>query len=187
MDGNQPLTRTSSKELSLPSNGSNADTERRRSIAALLNRLALHCPLRNLPKEQAALLLEDTINDLMAYEPYRIAEACEAWRRGPTPFFPTSGQLIALIPPVKILTAWDRPAFRAPKMIEGPRAEPKPWRQILAEHNRPIPPIPEELDETPPTPAAQEVLDENGQLSEERRAELRALREKLAQRAAATA
>jgi hypothetical protein len=112
--------------------------ERKRSIATLLNRLALHCPVRNLPASQAALLMEDTIKDLLPYHPVQVAAACDAWRRGNNPFFPISGQLLALIQKASeqsIATARaNKPAYRAPKMLEGPRRPLKSAAQILAEH-----------------------------------------------------
>jgi len=156
-----------------------SEGERARSIAALLNRLALHCPFRDLPESQAALRMEDTITDLLEYDPQQVAIACDEWRRGRNPFFPVSGQLIDLIQKRVEASIANRrankPAYRAPQ-IEGPRAVLKPYRQILAEKGLALPPTP---DEQPPKPAEQEQLDATGSLSPERRDELRALRERL--------
>ena len=171
------LTKISRLEPSSPSNASPRDSDRARSIAALLNRLALHCPIRNLPEAQAALLMEDTISDLMGYEPSKVAAACDAWRRGPTPFFPTSGQLIALMPKMTYSRHYDPPPdFRA---LPPPDSKPyKPWRQILAE--RGLRPIVSETDKPAPAkPAKQEQLNADGALSEERRAQLREMSARL--------
>jgi hypothetical protein len=163
----------------LPSSDS-AQLERKRSIAALLNRLALHCPVRNLPASQAALLMEDTINDLMGFDPRQVADGCTAWRQGSSPFFPTSGQLIACInqnSAARILHPGGhaRTVFRA-NSLEGPHPALKPWRQILAEKHVALPAT---ESEKPPAPALKEELDDHGQLSPERRDELRILRERL--------
>lgn len=179
MDKPQPPTKTFNAAPLQPSKSSSSDTAVRiDSIALLLNRLALHCPVRNLPEGQNDLLMQDTIADLIEYQPQQIAQACDAWRRGPHPFFPTSGQLIALIPKPS-RSPWNKPAYRAPNLLEGPRPVLKPYRQILAEKRLSLPPT---ADEEPPKPAQQEVTDASGALSPERRAELRALREKMLQR-----
>lgn len=134
------------------------------------------------------MLMEDTIRDLMDYEPMRVAQACDAWRRGDNPFFPTSGQLIAKIKDIQealiphpggharttyTTTAAERAELNAP-------ARPsllKPWRQILNEHNRALP-APEA--EEPPKPAQQETLLPDGSLTEQRRAELAELAARVA-------
>lgn len=174
----------------MPSNVSPEKDERRRSIAALLNRLALHCPVRNLPATQAALLMEDTIRDLLDYDPREVAQACEAWRRGTNPFFPISGQLIALVQRDREASIAHRratrPAYRAlpetaPALqIAHHRGPVKPWRQILAEHGK-LPPV--AAHEEKAAPAEQERLEADGSLPEERKAELLALRLALRARA----
>lgn len=147
-----------------------------------LDRLALHYPRQDQTQSHAKLVMQDMIEDLMPYDPQEIAEACTAWRRGNNAFFPKSGQLITLLNNRRE-TAIPHPGgharvtFRA-QPGEGPRPRLKPWRQILAEKGKALSAALAPEKETA-APALQERLQEDGSLSDERKEQLRALREKL--------
>lgn len=165
--------------VSEPSTNSKQREGRARSIFALLGRLALHYYRPDFTEGQSKLVIEDMIGDLIEYDPRDVAEACTAWRRKPeASYFPKSGQLIGCIRErheASIANARaNKPAFRAIQYETSALAAPlKPYRQILAEKNLALP-VPD--GERPSPPAQQEELNEAGELSPERRSELRELR-----------
>ncbi len=85
-------------------------------------------------------MIADMVSDLEPYSLYATEQACAAWRRGTEPdnrFFPNSGQLIGVMG--KKLA--DKPPYQA--LPDADRKYPKdlrPWRDILREHGRSIPP-----------------------------------------------
>jgi hypothetical protein len=148
----------------------------------LLGRLALHYYRPGFTEGQAKLVMEDMIEDLMDHDPQEIAAACSAWRRKPeASYFPKSGQLIACIKEASEAKiphpgGHARESFRASEQfrreqaLAGPQPVAlKPWRQVLADHHRALPPT---REEAPPKPAQQETVLPDGSLTEQRRAEL---------------
>lgn len=89
------MATTSSEYGCAEQNPQSKASETAQRIGMLLARLRLHCPFRQQYTEaQAKLVIEDMIRDLLAYGAPTIDAACEAWRKGTKPWFPTSGQLI---------------------------------------------------------------------------------------------
>jgi hypothetical protein len=122
------------------------DSETAQRIGVLLARLRLHCPFRQeYTQEQAKLVIEDMIRDLAPEGAPAVDAACEAWRKGGSPWFPTSGQLIEKIEEGREASIAharaSQPAYRAIEDSSGKWAyQHRPWRDILREHGRPIPP-----------------------------------------------
>lgn len=131
----------------LKASPNSSENGKRKMIAALLAKLALHCPRADLEPSQFKLLIEDMISDLAGYSTWDIEQAIVAYRTSGERFFPNSGQLIAKINQRRDASVAaaraSAPAYTAPKQLEPDRKWPfqlKPWRAILKEHGKPIPP-----------------------------------------------
>jgi hypothetical protein len=69
-----------------------------RDFSRELSHLALHFWRPDFTPAQAAILISDFAHDLDGVTPEELAGACEEWRRdAKSKFFPTSGQLRALV------------------------------------------------------------------------------------------
>lgn len=70
----------------------------RAEISALLARLSYHYWRPDFTPQQAALVVDDFIRDLTGVTASELADACDEYRRNPkNRFFPTPGQLLALV------------------------------------------------------------------------------------------
>jgi hypothetical protein len=66
-------------------------------MAAILGRLSLHFPSRNLSEVQARSVIEDFYHDMGQFAAQTVAKASEVYRTDPeNRFFPIPGQLIDL-------------------------------------------------------------------------------------------
>lgn len=134
-------------------------------MGAVLMKLALHYPRHDLTPSQFALVLEDMVSDLESLGVYQLERVADAWRRSGERFFPTSGQLLKIVDTLReesIERGRHQHAYKAllpPPPGRHPR-ELKPWREILAEHGRPIPP------DHSPTAQALDVMQEGKARSE---------------------
>lgn len=120
---------------------------KRRAIAAILGKLALHYPRQDLSPSQFKLVIDDMVNDLESLAMYQIERAANAWRTSGERFYPTSGQLLKTITESReqsIASARaSQPAYRTPQIGNDNHKWPyelKPWRDILRDNGRPIPP-----------------------------------------------
>lgn len=95
-------------------------SDRRREISAILARLSLHYWRPDFTEAQFKLLLEDYIFDLSGYTPTEVHNACAAYRRKESQFFPKPGEIIALIRQDRLLPSY-LPKVEKPKEIEYQR------------------------------------------------------------------
>jgi len=71
----------------------------REAKAVEISRLALHFWRPDFTPRQVKSVMSDYLDDLAGRSAWEVAEACKAWRRdGANRFFPTPGQLLALMP-----------------------------------------------------------------------------------------
>lgn len=71
----------------------------REAKAVEISRLALHFWRPDFTPRQVKSVMSDYLDDLAGRSAWDVAEACKAWRRdGANRFFPTPGQLLALMP-----------------------------------------------------------------------------------------
>lgn len=161
-------------------------------LIAYLRALAVTHPMQELSEAEASLKFRIFCEDLAQVPEQIIMAACRSYRRDPkNRFFPTPGQMIALCEPdmrvrdlrrsgaERLLDTLDRPAGSVCE--EAPRRFAKLDVSLLYRHLRSVqeagkPALPKAA------PAAQEVLDANGQLSPERRAKLREMSARLRER-----
>lgn len=118
MEENPPPTKTSPLELYLQPKGE----DWRRTVGAILSKLALHYWRADFTPEQAKMLLADFYDDLGKFTPAEIQTACARWRRNPeNRFFPTPGGLLGLLTP-KSDPPHHLKLYRAPPALSPPRA-----------------------------------------------------------------
>lgn len=99
--GSLPRTTISSSALRQRSGGlisaTNSQPERE-AKAVEISRLALHFWRPDFTPRQVKSVMSDYLDDLAGRSAWEVAEACKAWRRdGANRFFPTPGQLLALM------------------------------------------------------------------------------------------
>lgn len=103
------------------------EAERNKQIAAALSRLALHYWRPDFTPSQAALLIEDFLDDLKDFSVQQVINACAEYRRdGSNKFFPTPGALMEAVQPDREPSPWNIAPYRAPR-LESPR---KPLRSV---------------------------------------------------------
>lgn len=131
-----PPTTSSSQALQPPSKNSPA-LQSRETItlkATALMKLAAHYHRPDFGPAAAASVVEDMLLDLSEFSTAEVERACMQWRTSPERFFPTSGQLIAVIRPKN---TFELPARRLAKFEGYPEPQQRATKsvaQVLREH-----------------------------------------------------
>ena len=66
-------------------------------LQVAVGRLALHKQVKDMPEQQWAMVMEDYLDDLSRYPGDLVLDALVHLRRYGSPFFPTVGEIIAVI------------------------------------------------------------------------------------------
>lgn len=161
-------------------------------LIAYLRALALTHPMQELSEQEASLKFRIFCEDIGHIPEVTVREACRIWRRDPaTTFFPTPGKLLAICKPMMDERAKQRlGAERMLATLDRTELEPEPESNVYGFPGRNGRVVDfsqvmkamratSEAQQPPKVEPEQEETGSAGELSDERKAELAALRERL--------